>query len=52
MRAAIDLVETHGGKINGIACLVELTFLKGREKIEGYDLYTLLKFDNEKVEKK
>lgn len=52
LKAAIDLVETLGGKINGIACLVELTFLKGREKAKGYDLFTLMKFDNEDVEKK
>ena len=52
LRAAIDLVEKLGGKVNGIACLVELTFLKGREKAKGYDLFTLLKYDSEKVEEK
>ena len=48
-RAAVDLVETLGGKINGIAFLVELTFLKGRKKLKGYDTFSLLKFDNEDV---
>lgn len=49
LRAAIDLVEMLGGKVNGIACLIELTFLHGREKARGYDLFTLLKYDNEEV---
>jgi len=46
-RAAIDLVEKLGGKVNGIAFLVELSFLKGREKLKGYDLISLVKFDRE-----
>lgn len=49
LKAAVDLVETLGGKVNGIACLIELTFLHGREKVKGYDLYTLLKFDSEEM---
>ena len=49
-RAAVDLVETLGGKVNGIAFLIELTFLKGREKLKGYDTFSLLKFDNESCE--
>ena len=36
LKAAVDLVETLEGKVNGIACLVELTFLHGREKVKGY----------------
>ena len=52
LKAAIDLVEALGGKVNGIACLIELTFLPGREKAKGYDLHTLMKFNNEKVEEK
>lgn len=50
LRAAIDLVEKLGGKVNGICCLVELDFLKGREKVKGYDLFTMLRYDSEKVE--
>lgn len=48
LKAAIDLVERLGGKVNGIACLVELTFLHGREKVKGYDVFSLVKFDKEK----
>ena len=52
LRAAVDLVEKLGGKVSGIACLVELDFLKGRDKIGGYDLYTMLHYDSEKIEEK
>jgi adenine phosphoribosyltransferase len=43
-RAAAGLVERIGGKVCGIACLIELDFLKGREKLEGYDLFTLIHY--------
>ncbi len=46
-RAAVDLVEKLGGKVNGIAFLVELTFLKGREKLKGYDTFSLIKYNKE-----
>ena len=38
-RATAELVERIGGKVVGIACLIELEFLHGREKLEGHDLY-------------
>jgi hypothetical protein len=28
----------------GIACLIELGFLGGRSKLDGYDLFTLLQY--------
>ncbi|MFQ5846439.1 MAG: adenine phosphoribosyltransferase [Candidatus Methylomirabilales bacterium] len=42
--AAIDLVNTLGGQILGLAFLVELTFLKGREKLDHYPLFSLIKY--------
>jgi adenine phosphoribosyltransferase len=42
--ATAALVERLGGKVVGIACLVELSFLKGREKIRGYDFFSLVTF--------
>jgi adenine phosphoribosyltransferase len=42
--AAIDLVERLGGHIVGIAFLVELTFLKGREHLKGHDVFALIKY--------
>jgi adenine phosphoribosyltransferase len=43
-RAAAELVERIGGKVVGISCLIELGFLNGREKLEGYELFTLLTY--------
>jgi adenine phosphoribosyltransferase len=43
-KATADLVERIGGKVVGIACLIELGFLDGRSKLEGYDLFTLLAY--------
>jgi adenine phosphoribosyltransferase len=43
-RAAAHLVERIGGKVIGIACLIELGLLNGRDKLEGYDLLTLLDY--------
>jgi len=42
-RAVADLVEKMGGKIAGIAFLIELTALKGREKLKGYIVESLIK---------
>ncbi len=42
--AAIELVEKLGGHIAGIAFLVELTFLKGREQLKGHDVFALIKY--------
>lgn len=43
-RATAALVERIGGKIVGIATLIELDFLKGREQLHGYDLFSLINF--------
>jgi adenine phosphoribosyltransferase len=42
--AAASLVERVGGKVCGIACLIELDFLSGRRKIEGHELFTLIHY--------
>jgi adenine phosphoribosyltransferase len=42
--ATARLVERLGGKVMGIACLIELAFLKGREKLEGYDFFSLIQY--------
>ncbi len=43
-RATASLVERIGGKVVGIACLIELGFLHGRDKLRGYDLFTLITY--------
>ena len=45
MKACCDLVEQLGGTIAGLACLIELTGLKGRTKMPGYDVHTVLQYD-------
>ncbi|HLH60246.1 MAG TPA: adenine phosphoribosyltransferase [Ktedonobacteraceae bacterium] len=42
--AAMELVESLGGHIAGIAFLVELTFLRGRDQLKGYDVFALIKY--------
>jgi len=43
-KATAQLVERLGGKVIGIACLIELGFLKGRERIAGYDFFSLITY--------
>ena len=43
-RAAADLIKEIGGELVGIAFLVELSFLKGSEKLPGENLFSLLKY--------
>jgi len=42
--AAIELVEKLEAKIIGIGFLIELTFLKGREKLKGNKVVSLIKY--------
>ena len=34
MRAAIDLVRQRGGEVVAAACIIELSFLRGRDRID------------------
>ncbi len=43
-KATIDLVEKLGGQVVAVAFLIDLTFLKGMEKLKGYDVLSLIKF--------
>ena len=43
--ATARLVERLGAKVVGIACIIELGFLNGREKIKDYEFYSLLSYD-------
>ena len=44
VKAVVNLVKQLQGKIVGIAFLIELTDLKGRDKLKGYQVYSLIKY--------
>jgi adenine phosphoribosyltransferase len=44
-RAVINLVERLGGQVAGLAFVVELTFLHGRERLAGYKVSSLIQYD-------
>ncbi len=44
VEATIKLVEKLGGIVAGLAFLIELEELKGREKLKGYPILTLMKY--------
>ncbi|HXE89511.1 MAG TPA: adenine phosphoribosyltransferase [Terriglobales bacterium] len=43
--ACVGLAKSLGAEIAGVGFVVELDFLKGREKLKGEDVYSLLKYD-------
>lgn len=45
-KAVVDLVEGLGGKIAGLLFVVELDFLNGRQKFNGYDVRSLIRYDS------
>jgi adenine phosphoribosyltransferase len=45
MAATIRLVEQLGAQVAGIAFLIELGFLKGRQKLGSYQIDSLITYD-------
>ncbi|HSI33172.1 MAG: adenine phosphoribosyltransferase [Phycisphaerae bacterium] len=45
MKACCDMVERLGGTIAGIAVLIELAGLGGREKVGNYPIHSVLQYD-------
>src|SRR5213593_2815524 len=45
-KAVVDLVESLGGKVEGLVFVVELEFLPGRKKLDGYDVRSLIKYQS------
>jgi adenine phosphoribosyltransferase len=46
-RAKIDLVEQLGAEVVGVAFVVELSFLNGRDKLYGHDVHSLIQYESE-----
>lgn len=44
VKAKIELVEQLGGEVIGLAFLIELTFLNGRQKLKGYEVTSLIQY--------
>ena len=44
--ATSKLIEKLGGKVEGAAFAVELTFLRGRAKLPNVDVFSLIQYDN------
>jgi adenine phosphoribosyltransferase len=42
--ASVRLVEKLGGTVAAVSCLIELEALKGRDRLNGYDVVSLLKY--------
>ncbi|HLS65661.1 MAG TPA: adenine phosphoribosyltransferase [Pseudogracilibacillus sp.] len=45
IEATIKLVEQLGGVVAGCAFLIELAYLNGISKLQGYDVLTLMKYE-------
>jgi len=43
--ATVKLASSLGGEIAGLGFVIELDFLKGREKLKGYEVTSLLHYD-------
>ncbi|MCR4337966.1 MAG: adenine phosphoribosyltransferase, partial [Candidatus Omnitrophica bacterium] len=44
IKAVVDLVKGLGADVLGVAFLIELTFLKGKEKIKDFPIYSIIEY--------
>ena len=44
--ATVQLAKSLGGRIAGLAFVVELDFLNGKEKLKEYDVFSLLHYSS------
>lgn len=45
--ATAELVGRLGGEVVALAFLIDLAFLRGRDKLAGYDIFSLIEYDSE-----
>jgi adenine phosphoribosyltransferase len=43
-KAKVELVESLGGVVVGVLFVIELTFLEGRKRLDGYDVHALIEY--------
>jgi len=48
-KAAINLIKRTGANVIGCAYVIELSYLKGRESLKGYDLFSLVQIKEKKL---
>jgi adenine phosphoribosyltransferase len=47
MEAVCKMIEKLGGEVVQISFIIELTFLRGRDKLKNYDVRSIVKYDSE-----
>lgn len=47
-KAAINLVKKCGGNVEGLVYITELEYLKGREDLKNYNIFSLVKVEEKK----
>lgn len=47
VKATINLCERLGAEVVGVACLIELVDLLGRDLLKGYDVFSLIEYEGE-----
>lgn len=45
VEAATELIQSAGAEVASLAFVIELTGLKGRDKLKGHDIMSLIKYD-------
>ena len=43
-KATVELVEQLGGEVVGLPFIIELEFLNGRDRLVGYDVFSLIQY--------
>jgi adenine phosphoribosyltransferase len=43
-KATVELVEQLGGIVVGLPFIIELAFLDGRDRLDGYDVFSLIEY--------
>ncbi len=44
-KAKIELVEQLGGEVCGVLFVISLDFLNGRDRLQGYDVHSLIQYE-------
>lgn len=45
-KAVCELIEKLGGEVSGLAFLMELDFLDGRKVLDGYNVFSAIRYES------